>query len=143
MSIGEISFPAVTVCHQVKVKKDYFNFDDMYERILLNGMDTVKNTSNDRELGVFELLSQMCIKDNSRNATRLLVNAFNTTDTVMDLNVLENISPTLSETFSQCGGHISPNHWICKEVLSRVMVEDGYCYTFNFWLSEELVRPGT
>lgn len=129
----------------MKAKKEYFNFDDYYEQILLNGLNATKNTSknNAQDQIVFEMLSQMCIKDNSRNSSKLLLNSFLDEDTPMNLQLLKNISPTLSETFTQCGGHIAPNHWPCSDVLSRVMVEDGYCYSFNFWLSNELVQEGT
>lgn len=143
VSIAEISFPAVTVCHQVKAKKEFFNYDDEYEQILLNGLNRTKNSSHPEDQIIFEMLSQMCIKDNSRNSSKLLLNSFANEDTVMNLKLLDHISPTLSETFTQCGGHIAPNHWPCRDVLSRVMVEDGYCYSFNFWLASELVREGT
>lgn len=143
VSIAEISFPAVTVCHQIKVKKDFFNYDDYYEQVLMHGLNQTKNVSTTKKQMIFEMLSQMCIKDNSRNSSKLLLSNFVEEDTVMNLKLLDDISPTLKETFTQCGGHIAPNHWPCNDVLSRVMVEDGYCYTFNFWLSEELVREGT
>lgn len=55
---------------------------------------------------------------------------------------LEMIGPAFEDTFIQCGGMMTPDHWKCREVLSQILTEDGICYTFNLLNRDDLLKEG-
>lgn len=135
ISIADIPFPAVTICHQIKTERERFNFDAYYD-LAVNGSIL---DMDDRI--TFEVLAQMCIKDNSRKDISKIVSiVYKTVD--IDIDRVSDMSPPFDKTFVQCGGGMS-DFGTCQDVFSTILIEDGFCYTFNLLHREELLQDKT
>ncbi|XP_063706287.1 pickpocket protein 28-like [Culicoides brevitarsis] len=72
-----------------------------------------------------------------------IIDEFANRQTFLNTSLFEDLSPDFESSFLQCGGMDAPNHWKCKDVLSKILTEDGVCYTFNLLPKDELLRKDT
>uniref|UniRef100_A0A336MEN0 CSON000424 protein n=1 Tax=Culicoides sonorensis TaxID=179676 RepID=A0A336MEN0_CULSO len=143
VSITQIPFPAVTICKQIKVQRSLFDYDPIYTNVLRDGLNALENNYSVDAIKAFELMAQTCIKDGSRKDMMKIVGEFANHESLLDQKLLEKLAPDFSETFLQCGGMMTPDHWKCSEVLSMILTEDGVCHTFNLLPKDEMLNEGT
>lgn len=142
-SFVQIPFPAVTICKQIKVQRSLFDYDPLYTIVLRDGFNALENNFSSDAIKAFELIAQTCIKDGSRKDMLKIVAEFAKRDSVLDPKLLEKLAPDFEASFLQCGGMMTPDHWKCKEVLTKILTEDGVCYTFNLLPRDDLLAEGT
>lgn len=139
----QIPFPAVTICKQIKVQRSLFDYDQLYTVVLRDGFNALESNYSSDAIKAFELVAQTCIKDGSRKDMLKIVSEFSNRQSILDTSLLERLAPDFEASFLQCGGMMSPNHWKCKEVLTKILTEDGVCYTFNLLPRDDLLTEGT
>uniref|UniRef100_A0A336MJF3 CSON001992 protein n=1 Tax=Culicoides sonorensis TaxID=179676 RepID=A0A336MJF3_CULSO len=142
ITISEINFPAVTICHQNRVRKSHFNYGNVFKSIMEKGLTVSKSEFSESEMKLFELIAQTCIKDGNQDDMRKLVKNF--VNKTFDLNpkLMEDAAPVLNETLIFCAAVLVEKRWACQLGFGRILTEEGVCYTFNLLNKTELLRDG-
>lgn len=116
-SVYEIPFPAVTICPEIKTRSYKLNYTDLYLKYI-KGNNLPENPIE------FSSLLEICKK------TPKFKNFTNTRYSLDEyVNSLQEIGPEFKETITECG-------WLgekedCNQMLTKVLTEEGICYTFN------------
>lgn len=135
ISIADIPFPAVTICHQVKSERQRFDYDKYYNIVYAdNRIDDMAHRKT------FETISQMCLKDMSKRKIHRIVN---NCDSEIDIEEVVDLSPKFKKTILQCGSFMSRDYWRCTDIFSEILIEEGFCHTFNLLHRDELLFNGT
>ncbi|KAF2903796.1 hypothetical protein ILUMI_02373 [Ignelater luminosus] len=118
--IWSIPFPAITICPEVKSKKNLFNYTDIY----LKKENDEELT--EREKMEFEYMSMVCSTDK-----QLLNETLNTT-TEEALDFLKSVAPDLSDIMYgvKWKGTIYDDEEL-EDLFSPILTSEGVCYTFN------------
>ncbi|KAK9709693.1 Amiloride-sensitive sodium channel [Popillia japonica] len=120
--VGNIPFPAITLCSETKAKQTSFNFTYYYHLYRGGGNMT------DKELHQFEDISLLCdphIHNEGRPITSLNV-----------VDFYKEVAPTFQETLWVCLWQ-SQNE-TCVTLFNPILTEEGICYTFNMLDRDEI-----
>ncbi|CAK1555788.1 unnamed protein product [Leptosia nina] len=128
--VWQIPYPAVTVCIETKAKGTLFSFTDYYH-LYYNESTYLNLTQEERNL--FEDVSLVC-DDHLAPANGRKVSMANET-----IENLRQVAPNLTDVFMACKWKDIPRN-SCSDLISQVITEEGFCYTFNSLRAEELFR---
>ncbi|XP_049870120.1 pickpocket protein 28-like isoform X2 [Pectinophora gossypiella] len=128
--VGDVPFPAVTICPQLKAKASIFNFSDEYQKYLKLKENGTDPTPSQWESWIkLDDVDMLCGKDVAEiDLTRDLGNSS------MIENFLE-VAPTEEDVIIGCVFRGEP----CNS-FERVITSDGVCYTFNALAASEILR---
>lgn len=118
-STSEIPFPAVTICPESKVSRDELNLSDVFAKNL-------DNLTKD-EITKLKHLAQVCDFSDHRKLFDLLNETSSETDSIPFLEIIEN---PMSEMFDRCR-YGSREVSDCKKLFTKVITDEGACFTFN------------
>lgn len=140
--IIQIPFPAVTICHQVKTRKELFNYGTIQDKIEAHGV--YFPDLSDFDLQQFQLLATTCLKDHTSYEIQNLLNMFDDDySEPITQSFVSELGPMINETLRSCIGVLEAKRWECQEGFGRLVTEDGFCYTFNLLNKTELLTEGT
>ncbi|XP_055321190.1 pickpocket protein 28-like [Sitodiplosis mosellana] len=131
MSVGEIPFPAVTICPLTKFSTKLFNFTQAY-RSIFELDDNHTQPITEEELNLMKIASQIC--DNTFAGDVLE----NFTDIYSDhrmLEIIRDLAPSFDDTMFDCKflGETK-----CEKLFFPIVTEEGLCYTFNAMSVKEI-----
>lgn len=117
LGVGDVPFPAVTLCAQVKINDSYvFSYD--YADGKMDNLDLLEVASEQCFREVSKELKQN-LTDLLMNRTEILKNPFKATWTPRH------------ELLQRCRGILKPETWRCEQGFSRILTQHGVCFTFN------------
>ncbi|GJQ86100.1 hypothetical protein Trydic_g15256 [Trypoxylus dichotomus] len=117
--IRDISFPAVTICPEVKSDADIYYYADWIQKAFDN-----ETYLNKTERLHFEYMSVIC------NRTHAKSDGFNHQSFGPEIyDFLYSILPNFNDTFIDCKFSDGPKS--CEEIFTPIFTKDGICYTFN------------
>ncbi|XP_068618051.1 pickpocket protein 28-like [Battus philenor] len=128
--LWKIPFPAVTVCYETKSLPTRFNYTKYYH-LYKNNITYMEMTEHERNM--FEDLSLICHERLAPANGRKFSNSKATVEN------LKQVVPNINEFFLGCKWKDVPRH-TCSETFSSILTDDGFCYTFNIMVAEELFR---
>lgn len=125
--IWKIPFPAVTICPEAKLQRNYLNISEIFK---ITRNSTIYNDEylgiDDDDLKKLETLYQIC--DYHFEPNRFKLETTPRLDRDKCLEQLENLAVDQDETFSAC-------RWRGKNMdcqnFTKIITEEGICYTFN------------
>uniref|UniRef100_A0A336M656 CSON011555 protein n=1 Tax=Culicoides sonorensis TaxID=179676 RepID=A0A336M656_CULSO len=152
-SISEVPFPAITICPETKSIKKIFNYTKILEEVkrrhnkpenMTFDLD-FKLTDFDKE--TFEILAQMVLPKGADITEFIDISDVRTNQTRFDreriLTILDTIAPTIEDVCHSYDWAFSKSTRKCGKDFSKILTEDGLCYTFNMLDQKELFRNTT
>lgn len=128
VSVGEVPFPSVTICSQVKSKATVYNFSKELEKYTKNKTDT-----SEQDKTMLADISLVCdVMDELELGERLLTNA-------SFIDHISSVAPKLYDHFIFCGWQNSTYN-VCDKIFKRVYTSEGLCYNMNGLAAEEMFR---
>ncbi|XP_055321187.1 pickpocket protein 28-like isoform X2 [Sitodiplosis mosellana] len=132
MSIGEVPFPAMTICPETKTCARIFNYTDVYRSMFK--LDGAKSRNiSDEELQLMKIINQICEESRQERVFKFF------TDEYSDPNILSTISrmaPKFEDTVVRC--RLFDEWKSCDKFLYPTITEEGLCYSFNALSMEEI-----
>ncbi|XP_055621987.1 pickpocket protein 28-like [Toxorhynchites rutilus septentrionalis] len=127
--VWQIPFPAVTVCPEAKIKRDYLNFTDSFLKF------AHRSSSNLTDVERQYLLSTLQICDewfHTWPTYHHIYDKYFLKDNIV--HILKRISFLADDTIYYC----ELNDILCKEMFTETVTEEGICMTFNGFSSRDM-----
>jgi acid-sensing ion channel, other len=118
-SSAEIPFPAVTICPESKVSKHELDLASVFSRDIIN--------LTDDEIRKIRNLAQVCDFGDKKNFSWV----FNDSSSQADIiPFLENVGNPMNQMINRC--HFGSREMSdCEKLFSRVVTDEGACFSFN------------
>lgn len=136
--IGEIPFPAVTICGRFALENEtQFEYGVVLEELLENGMETIESEFVD----LFELTSEMCYDKMGSSLKKNISNLFKNRKNRAFNDLIDRVFlANISDFVTKCQGIESPGSWPCLRGFIKILTRNGLCLSFNMLRREELVK---
>ncbi|XP_026472958.1 pickpocket protein 28 isoform X2 [Ctenocephalides felis] len=122
--VWQVPFPAVTICSENKARQSVFNFTEAFHQ----RAEDLNMT--DYEYEMLTTISLVC--------DRHLIQFGNKLANSSVVDKLLEVAPEFDEMMFHCKWKNSPGN--CTTLFSRIVTEEGVCYTFNMLDANELLR---
>ncbi|KAJ8916851.1 hypothetical protein NQ315_005858 [Exocentrus adspersus] len=124
-NIYQIPFPAVTICHEVKISREYFNYSKNLKAIA-DG-----ETLSPENLKKLQYMSLLCSEGKTHYDKIPKIN-------ITDDDFYNFLDKGSAEFFDKCiwMGNVYP----CYEIFYPIITDEGLCFTFNMLNKEDFCR---
>uniref|UniRef100_A0A336K9E0 CSON015439 protein n=1 Tax=Culicoides sonorensis TaxID=179676 RepID=A0A336K9E0_CULSO len=135
-SVGEIPFPAVTICGRFALGNEtQFEYGVTLNEILEDQILTIDTDLFD----LFELTSEICFEKMAVSIRKNISANFKARERQTSIELLESLFKTnISDFVKKCSGIKSIGKWPCKKGLSKILTRHGVCFTFNMLRKTEI-----
>lgn len=141
-SIGELPFPAITICLPFMVNETVFDYATVMTDLLQRGPSQL-----DQEMvHLFNITSETCLKTIKTTETREQVkHLFKNYTIELPLPpslLLGSQGDQANRLFSSCRG-IAARQWNCSQHFKRIITPEGSCFTFNMLSKDTIFKKNT
>lgn len=144
MSIGEVPFPAVTICLPVQCADGTaFDYGNVMDELLRNGPESLDH----HMLQLFDITSGTCLKTIKSAETREQIKEIFKTINASDLvpsssHFLGQIGLSDEQRLHGCRSVLA-GRWNCSQHFTRIVTPEGDCYTFNTLSRDVILKNDT
>ncbi|KAJ2952351.1 hypothetical protein O0L34_g4636 [Tuta absoluta] len=143
IAVGDVPFPSITICPQLKCKASVFNFSkELFkmkeiENLIRENNDSVKISDEDRVKMEIKLEDLGSVCGININWELLIDVRRNITNSSLIENLFE-VAPRVKDAFFYCqwqGKSVQ-----CEDLFQSVITREGICYNFNSLAADEILR---
>lgn len=144
MSIGEVPFPAITICLPIQYANgSAFDYGTVMDELLRNGVENL----DQHLLQLFDITSGTCLKTiktaGTREQIKQLFGGLNNSGVALsDSYFLGDDGDSDMVRLHGCRG-IAAGRWNCSQHFNRIITPEGDCYNFNMLGRNSLLKNGT
>lgn len=132
--VESVYYPSVTICPQIKIKENSFNFEaerEYYQEFMWNNYE---ETPDERiRLGKVADIALVCDDDLRAGIVNIPISKH----TVKINNILE-VSLDYEDIFESCEWNSNPIR--CESLFQKVLIREGVCFTTNALDQDEIIR---
>uniref|UniRef100_A0A1B0DLX5 Uncharacterized protein n=1 Tax=Phlebotomus papatasi TaxID=29031 RepID=A0A1B0DLX5_PHLPP len=129
--VWQIPFPAVTICPEIKVRRESFNFTKVFKKVFKE-----RENLTLIEYNYMDIMLQIC------HSRKYLTNPPFGTDRITEdfSDQLKEISLVSKDIFAAC--YFGEDSLLdCVDIFTPILTEEGFCFTFNTLNASEIYNP--
>ncbi|XP_050067230.1 pickpocket protein 28-like [Anopheles maculipalpis] len=138
--VWDMTFPAVTICPEIKVLNTRFNFTQDFETLQSEWYQTRRNknlTVTEENIGKLKAIIHHC-PGVYKHENNFMFNFNHVPEPIALVDFLKNVSLDRRSVFTMCS---STSDARCTDYMQVTLTNEGICYSFNMISQEQMFHP--